>query len=289
MSYFKTKYQRQSARITSVIGFLILILLFLVGLSYFEPPLEYGMEVNFGVAETGSGNRQPTRPIRSAPKKTVVTPPKEEVKPEPVKEPEAKPVEDEVLTEENTEVPIDTKKEEKVEEVPKETKTEEKVEPEEEKIEEKRPDPTPSQSTKEALERLINSTPNNGTATTSEGDDKTPGDKGKPNGDPYANSYYGDPGPGGSGKGYGLNGRSLVNSGKVQQDCNEEGTVVVEIEVDRNGKVIKATPGVRGTTNNHPCLLEPAKKTAFLHSWNFDDKAPSRQVGFVEVNFRLRD
>jgi hypothetical protein len=79
----------------------------------------------------------------------------------------------------------------------------------------------------------------------------------------------------------------LVNQGKVQQECNEEGRVVVRIVVDRNGKVVNATPGVKGTTNNHPCLLEPARKTAFLHSWNLDSKAPNQQIGFVVVNFKL--
>ena len=95
------------------------------------------------------------------------------------------------------------------------------------------------------------------------------------------------PGSGSGTGGYGLNGRSLVGKGKVQQDCNEEGRVVVKITVDRNGKVIDAIPGVKGTTNNDPCLLEPAKKTAFMHKWNLDSKAPSQQIGFVVVNFKL--
>ena len=73
----------------------------------------------------------------------------------------------------------------------------------------------------------------------------------------------------------------------MQQECNQAGRVVVRIEVDRNGKVISATPGVQGTTNNDPCLLEPARKTAFMHRWNLDSKAPDRQVGFVVVNFKL--
>lgn len=106
-------------------------------------------------------------------------------------------------------------------------------------------------------------------------------------GDPYATSYYGSPGSGSGTGGYGLNGRSLLSKGKVQQDCNEEGRVVVKITVDRNGNVINATPGVRGTTNNHPCLLEPARKTAFLHKWNLDSNAPDQQIGFVLVNFKL--
>ena len=111
--------------------------------------------------------------------------------------------------------------------------------------------------------------------------------QGQLNGDPYATSYYGSPGSGSGKGGYGLNGRSLANQGNVTQECNEEGRVVVKIIVDRNGKVIDATPGVKGTTNNHPCLLESARKTAFLHSWNSDFKAPSQQVGFVVVNFKL--
>jgi hypothetical protein len=57
--------------------------------------------------------------------------------------------------------------------------------------------------------------------------------------------------------------------------------------VDRNGRVVDARAGVKGTTNNHPCLLEPARKTAFLHKWNPDSKAPNQQIGFVVVNFKL--
>ena len=73
----------------------------------------------------------------------------------------------------------------------------------------------------------------------------------------------------------------------MKQECNEEGRVVVRIVVDRNGKVVEATPGVQGTTNTSPCLMEPARKTALMHSWNPDSKAPSQQVGFVVVNFKL--
>ena len=60
-----------------------------------------------------------------------------------------------------------------------------------------------------------------GTASGSEGDDSRAGDKGSPDGDPYATSYYGSPGSGSGTGGYGLNGRSLVNKGKVPQECNE--------------------------------------------------------------------
>ena len=55
------------------------------------------------------------------------------------------------------------------------------------------------------------------------------------------------------------------------------------------GNVINAEPGVKGSTNVHPCLLEPAKRTAFLHKWFSDENAPDSQTGFVVVNFKLVD
>ena len=45
--------------------------------------------------------------------------------------------------------------------------------------------------------------------------------------------------------------------------------------------------GLRGSTNTHPCLLSPAKKTALLHKWFPDDKAPEQQIGFVLIQFKL--
>jgi outer membrane biosynthesis protein TonB len=39
----------------------------------------------------------------------------------------------------------------------------------------------------------------------------------------------------------GLNGRSISSRGKEVQKCNEFGTVVVQITVNRNGNVIAAT------------------------------------------------
>ena len=53
----------------------------------------------------------------------------------------------------------------------------------------------------------------------------------------------------------------------------------------RQGKVIKAEPGIRGTTNTDPCLLEPARKIALSHKWPADPNAPTTQVGFVSINF----
>ena len=108
--------------------------------------------------------------------------------------------------------------------------------------------------------------------------------RGNIDGSLYSSTYYNITG---KETNYGLNGRSLKSSGKVIQDCNQEGIVVVRITVDRDGNVIDADPGVKGTTNMDSCLLQPALKTALLHKWNPDEKAPERQVGFVVINFKL--
>ena len=86
---------------------------------------------------------------------------------------------------------------------------------------------------------------------------------------------------------FSLNGRRLKSAGKVAQKCNQEGVVVVRITVNKEGDVVLAEAGVKGTTNTHPCLLAPAKQTALLHKWHPDAMAPSKQVGFVVIQFKL--
>jgi hypothetical protein len=150
-----------------------------------------------------------------------------------------------------------------------------------------KPDPKPDKSTTDALSSIINGPKNDGKAEGSEGNDDKVGDKGNPNGDPNASGYYGT-GKGLDGDGnYLLGGRKALNKEKYVQDCNEAGTVVVSIEVDRSGKVISATPGVRGTTNNSRCLLEPAKRAALATRFNSDNKAPAKQIGKIIYRFRL--
>ena len=125
-----------------------------------------------------------------------------------------------------------------------------------------------------------------GTESGSEGDDDKAGDKGQIDGDPYAPSYFGRPGSGSGGVGYGLNGRGRPTKSKVVPDCDEEGRVVVKIIVNRAGEVMDASPGERGTTGAL-CLYDAAKRTALSYKWPADSKAPARQVGFVVVNFSV--
>ncbi len=297
MSLLDTKHKKKSFTLTTALLSALLLLLFYIGLTYMEPPIENGITVNFGTMEFGMGKEQPKEKVKSQPAE-----PQEVVEEKAVEEEKAAPPEEigeeevtekateKVLTREDPEAIRIKQQQEakrKAEEATRQAKARaERIVAEQKAAEEKAR--SEQEAKKMKLDELMGGlNQSDGTATGSEGDDNRAGDKGDPAGDPYGTTYYGSPGTGSGTGGYGLNGRSLVSKGKVQQDCNEEGTVVVKIVVDRNGKVINATPGVKGTTNNHPCLLDPARKTAFLHKWNLDSKAPSQQVGFVVVNFKL--
>jgi protein TonB len=77
----------------------------------------------------------------------------------------------------------------------------------------------------------------------------------------------GEPGGGGTG-GYDLTGRSLERRPQRMTDSGEEGTVVVEIIVDETGKVIKATPGKRGSTTTSATLYAKARQAAMQAKFN---------------------
>jgi hypothetical protein len=265
--------------LTTIIAVLLLLLFSLVGLRYFDPPISYGIEVNFGISTQGSGKVQPIKTVASQPKKAQQTTSKQT--PPPVKEPPAK-----VLTQKEASIPVVKKQSKKQpqQSPPKKTEAQKEV-----KTTPAPPKPKVSNETKSVLSNVLNAKKIEGEQQRGEGDDNSPGDKGKEEGNPYASSYYNRTGLGGNGKGYGLNGRNLKSNGAVTQECNEEGTVVVRITVNQQGQVIAAEPGVKGSTNVHPCLLSPAKKTALLHKWFPDPNAPTTQIGFVVINFKLSE
>ena len=282
MGYFKTKHQKHSARLTSVIMLLLILLLFIVGPGYMDPPLEYGVAVNFGTTDTGSGAIQPKKPLASQ-STPVSEPVVEPVKTAPPVESSEPAAAEEVLTAEDLESIAIKKAEAETAKLKADADAEAKAEAERLKKE-----ADIKAKKKKELDALMGGIgTDDGTDTGSEGDDDTPGDKGQLNGDPYAPSYFGSPGSGNGGVGYGLNGRGRPSKTKVIPDCDEEGTVVVEIHVNQNGNVVKAIPGKRGTTGDI-CLYEAAKKTALTHKWPADSKAPAKQIGFVIVDFSVR-
>ena len=85
--------------------------------------------------------------------------------------------------------------------------------------------------------------------------------------------------------GFTMNDKNYGEVGKIVSI--NDSTAQSLFEVDNNGKVIKAIPGVKGSTNTSPCLLEPAKQAALKTKWNADLKAPIKQKGTIIYKFSL--
>lgn len=248
-----------------------------------------GVTVNFGDSDLGSGANY----------KSEVLEVKNNVKQVTAK---ATPEEEAIITQENTtadnDVVIPTKEKPK-KPVPVEKPVTKPV-PEKPKV---------SNSTNDALSSILKGSNKGG-----DGDDKVAGNKGKANGSLGSNGYYGTGGSGGGtgggngtgngigtgsgygagtgggsggGSGYSLNGRKALSKPAPKYTCNEEGTVVVEVTVDQNGKTISATAGIKGTTNKASCLLEQAKIAALNTKWSADENAAAKQVGKIIYNFNL--
>jgi len=276
MSFLDTQHKKKSMAITVIIHMILILLLFYVGLSYLDPPPENGIAINFGTMDTGSGKIQPSKKVNTAPKPKVV----------PLVVKETSEAKEDVITQETMEAPVINKEENKEEVKEVETIAEKEIQGQEL---EKKIDTKPDKTTTDILSSLINGPKSEGEDQAGEGSDEIGGDKGDSKGTLNAKSYYGT-GKSLDGDGnYLLGGRKALNKKKILQDCNEAGIVVVSIEVDRAGNVIDATPGVRGTTNNSKCLLDPAKRAALATKFNKDGKAPFKQIGKIVYRFSLSD
>ena len=184
MKYFETKYEKDSARITTLIGVILLLLIFIVGPTFLDPPLEYGVAVNFGTTDYGSGNIQPKKPIKSEIKEVIKEPAITESHTESSAPQETN---EEVITQE-TEESIAIKKQKEAE-----ARAEAKAKEEAERIErEKRV----QEEQKKKLDALIGGIgKSDGSDNGSEGNDDRPGDKGQLDGDHRSRQRHHEGGP----------------------------------------------------------------------------------------------
>ena len=117
----------------------------------------------------------------------------------------------------------------------------------------------------------------------SEGNTGQPGDQGNPNGLAGVKKYDGQGGKG-DGPGYDLGGRGATTLQRPPKDFPEEGHIVVEIWVDRQGNVVR-TNIAKGTdiTNSEMrnTALEAARRSRFAP----DPSAPEEQKGTITYTF----
>jgi len=242
---------------------------------YLDPPEEYGLVVNVGSSEVG--NRMPVQKNKKNSTSNLVQNKalvKEEVVEVPKEVPREVPKESFLTDETVKEVPIVEKETEEEEPMVAEIVQKKKITP-----------PKVAKATQDALRSLLE-----GASATESSDEEggidNPGIKGSDKGDATSLESQGNSATGFN-MNYNLAGRKVLSTPKEQPDCQEEGRVVVRVQVDNNGNVVAALAGVKGTTNSAPCLLKPAKEAALRTQWNADLAAPSKQVGTIIYTFSL--
>lgn len=123
--------------------------------------------------------------------------------------------------------------------------------------------------------------------SSSEGDAGGSGNQGYVTGDPNSKNRSGS-GLGNSGTGFDLTGRSLVGSlPQPNYGIQEEGIVVVQITVDKYGKVVSAEFQLKGSTSQNSTLKKAAIDAAKKAKFNSDTNASAFQKGTITYHFVL--
>jgi outer membrane biosynthesis protein TonB len=249
------KDQRRGIITTFSVHALLLLLFAFFGISYQDPPPEYGIPVNFGNSLDGSGDDAAAPEGAEQPQAPT----------------EAVSAETEATTQDVVDAPsVSSEKPKKPVEKPVEKPIEKPVEK-----------PKPSN---ELSNRLSNFGKSGGSPTETGGGQGSMtggGDQGSPNGSGTGN------GSGGSGGGnYKLGTRSALERPKPRYDCDGEGVVFVKVYVDRDGVVKRADgQGQMGSTTSEECLIRRAEEAALKTRWQGDPKALELQVGTIRYNF----
>ena len=228
-----------------------LIVLLLCSMAFRTPlplPGEEGVEVDMGLYNQGMGDIQPQKP--SAPQETS-----QPTQPQNTK--------DDLATQDTEEAPaIEKKKDSKPQT---ETKPEAKPQP-------------------KVNERALfkgSDTPQDGG---SEGNTGQPGDQGNPNGLAGIKQYEGNGGSG-NGVGFSLGGRGARHLQKPDKDFGEEGHIVVNIWVNREGHVTRADIATKGTDIVNASMRQQAIEAAKQSKFAADPNAPEEQKGTITYTF----
>lgn len=301
--------QKTGLMTTVIFHAVVLLLLLYFGFTApYPPPQEEGFLIDFGNTETGLGVEEPSAAapeIVSAPKRVVpvvkpVTPPRTIPKPADNK------VEEDLLTqdyEKTVEVASRAKKklaDDQKAKLEEEKKLKEKLEMQQraEALEVQRREAEENRIREEQAKKIgaINSRAknafgggktDNGSQSTGQGNTYQGGNQGRPDGTPGSNQF-GLGGGAGKGISFSLEGRNARSLPKPTFPGNESGVVVVEVTVDKFGKVTKALPGIKGSNTVNADLLEAAKKAALAANFNSDENAPAFQKGTITYHFILQ-
>lgn len=263
----------------------------MVGFSAPIPPeTERGILVNFGTDETGAGLIEPSPPASSEETATAQpavseTPSKEDAVTTQnfdKEAPEIKKVDPEAERKKKEQIEADKARRAELEAV-RIRKVQEEAEKQRIAEEQKRISDIANR-TKNALANSKNS----GTNTTGEGVTGGPGNQGVTTGSVDSKVRGTGSGTGNSGVSHDLAGRNFLALPPPKYDYQEEGKVVVEINVDRNGNVMSVNAGAKGSTTLNDDLLKAAREAALKAKFEPKPDAPLVQKGTITYNFILK-
>ena len=252
---FETEHQRKAWIETLAVMTIVVALLFITGLKYLDPPPPGNIAVNFSYNDAGRrGNKPVVRRQENArspsqmPKKQSPSPAREKI----------------LTTNQPDRPKIKTSP------APQKKETQDR--------------PQPDETARKALQNILNapdqakgSNENNAPSSSSTGDTRTG----------QGTAQNPSPTTGGNDPNYKLGNRKALVKPKPAYPCNEEGTVVVKIWVNRQGKVFKAekTKGTRALK----CLTDAAVQAALATRWEPDPTAPPVQIGTITYHFKLQE
>ncbi|WP_423146323.1 energy transducer TonB [Rubrolithibacter danxiaensis] len=256
---------------TAIMAVCVLISYFIIiGLPVQEEVGTGGIVVNYGTVEEGMGTDYMSVEEPSVSPNANNTPPDKVVpNTEPQTTPSVESSDKTVVTQETEDAPVINTKE-------------------------KKPNSTPSTSpeTKKPTTPVVNENAlykgkkNTGTGQ-GDGTGSTPGNQGDPDGDPLAPNY----GQGGSGNGnvrLTLANRRFVDLPAINDNGQSSGRIAVEIRVDKNGEVVYARAGAKGTTLSDLNLWRKCETAVLGSRLNQLESAPDVQVGVVVFNFKVK-
>lgn len=259
----------KAVAISSAIMGALLILSFFIVIGKFEP-VEAGMGgmvVNYGTSAEGMGTDYTSIEEPSADPNANNQPPDKVVPTEPTPQtPTSQSNTKEIMTQ-NTEeaVSVNTKASTKTSTPTKSTET-------------KPSKPVINQNA------LYKGKANKGSGS-GDGTGTTPGNQGDKDGDPLANNY----GEGGSGFGdTPIPIRSFVNFVPPKDDGQKTGKIAIRLTFNKNGTIINATPGVKGTTLSDRELWQKCKEAIMAARLNASDLGSDVQTGVVTIHFKVK-
>jgi outer membrane biosynthesis protein TonB len=277
------KKDKRNGLLTSMVVHTCIIVLLLMPFLKIPipPPGQEGILVNLGLPDVGQGEENAATSAEEVapspePEPTPVPKPKET----PVKKEKAAPTEKKVVETEDPEAIALREKAKKEEEQRRQAEEQRKKEEADRIAREQE-----AAKKKAEADKLKNDIGGLFGPGKGKGNTGKPGNQGDPGGDPNATNLEGISTGQGS-IGGGLTGRDVRARPKITDNSQREGTVVIEVCVDKSGSVVEARFIQKGSTLNDSDLTSMARQNAM--QWKFEEGSVDRQCGTITYRFKLQ-